>query len=60
LLPIPLLDGGHLLFMGYEAIFQSQPSLRAKIWAFRISSFVLVSLVVFVILNDIVRLVGGR
>jgi RIP metalloprotease RseP len=57
LLPIPALDGGHLLFLLIEAIRGKPVSERVQIW-FNLGGFVLVmGLVVFVTILDIQRLV---
>ncbi|NQU48004.1 MAG: site-2 protease family protein [Planctomycetes bacterium] len=57
LLPIPALDGGHLMFLLIEGIRGKPVSERVQIW-FNLGGFVLVmSLVVFVTILDIQRLV---
>jgi regulator of sigma E protease len=53
LLPIPVLDGGHLLFFAVEAILRRPVSLRTRETAQQIGIFVLLMLMVFVIYNDI-------
>ncbi|HIP46234.1 MAG TPA: RIP metalloprotease RseP [Campylobacterales bacterium] len=59
LLPIPALDGGHVMFNLYEMIFKRVPSEKAFYymtlggWAF------LLSLMAFTTYNDILRLIGG-
>ena len=57
LLPIPILDGGHLLFMFIELLLGRPPSLRSREMAFRVGFLVIISLVVLVFYNDIARLV---
>ena len=57
LLPIPILDGGHLLFLLVELLLGRPPSLRSREMAFRVGFLVIVSLVVLVFYNDIARLV---
>lgn len=59
LLPIPILDGGHLLFFTIEAILGRPPSLRARELALRFGFFVILTLIVFVMYNDIARIVTG-
>jgi regulator of sigma E protease len=54
LLPIPVLDGGHLMFFTYEAIF-GPISMRVKEISQTVAMLLLVSLMVFAIRNDIVR-----
>ena len=57
LLPIPALDGGHLLFLLIEALRGKPVSERVQIW-FNLGGFVVVmSLVIFVTILDIQRLV---
>jgi len=58
LLPIPVLDGGHLLFFSMEAILGRPISLRSREMAWRVGFFVILSLIVLVFYNDIARLVG--
>ena len=53
LLPIPVLDGGHLLFYSIEAIKRGPLSLRARETAQQIGLFLLLLLMVFVLYNDI-------
>ncbi len=53
LLPIPVLDGGHLLFYFIEAIKRGPLSVRARETAQQIGLFLLLLLMVFVVYNDI-------
>lgn len=53
LLPIPVLDGGHLLFYGIEVIKRGPLSTRARETAQQIGLFLLLLLMVFVLYNDI-------
>jgi len=57
LLPIPILDGGHLLFLFIELLIGRPPSLRSREMALRVGFVVIISLVVLVFYNDIARLV---
>ena len=57
LFPIPMLDGGHLVFYGIEAVRGKPLSDRAMEYAFRGGLVVLVALMVFSNLNDILQLV---
>lgn len=59
LLPIPLLDGGHLVFYAMEAIRRRPLSQRVQEIGFQIGIAVILMMVVFVNLNDILR-VGRR
>jgi regulator of sigma E protease len=53
LLPIPVLDGGHLLFFLIEAIQRRPVSIRTRETAQQIGIFILLFLMVFVFYNDI-------
>ena len=55
LLPIPVLDGGHLMFFAVEAITRRPVNLKMREVAQQIGMFVLILLMVFVFYNDIVR-----
>lgn len=56
LFPIPLLDGGHLLFYGIEAARGRPLSERAQEMGFRIGLALVVMLMIFATFNDIVHL----
>ena len=56
LFPIPLLDGGHLLFYGIEAARGRPLSDRAQEVGFRIGLAIVVMLMIFATFNDILRL----
>jgi regulator of sigma E protease len=58
LLPVPLLDGGHLAFFVIEAIRGKPLKLRHREIAMQVGLFLLFILMSFVILNDISRLIG--
>ena len=58
LLPIPVLDGGHLFFFSMEAVLGRPISLRSREMAWRVGFFVILTLIVLVFYNDIARLVG--
>ena len=53
LLPVPMLDGGHLFFYAVEAIRRRPLSARALDWAFRGGLAVILALVVFTTVNDL-------
>lgn len=60
LLPIPILDGGHLLFYGIEALRGGRPlPPSAQEWAYRAGFAVMASLFLFATWNDITRLFPG-
>jgi regulator of sigma E protease len=56
LFPIPVLDGGHLLFYGFEAILGRPLGEKAQEYGFRIGLFLVLALMVFATRNDIVSL----
>ena len=53
LLPVPMLDGGHLAFYAVEGIRRRPVSARALDWAFRGGLAVILALVVFTTVNDL-------
>ncbi len=55
LLPIPILDGGHLFFYSWELIFRKPVSMRAREMAQQIGLVILISLMLLAFYNDIVR-----
>jgi len=57
LFPIPILDGGHLVIFGYEAVAGKQPSDKVLNMAMSIGFVLLMALMVFATYNDIVRMV---
>jgi regulator of sigma E protease len=56
LFPIPLLDGGHLLFYGIEALRGRPLSERAQEVGFRIGLALVLMLMIFATFNDIIHL----
>jgi len=56
LFPIPMLDGGHLLFYGYEAIFRRPMPEKVQAIGMRIGLALVVTLFVFVTWNDLARI----
>ncbi len=55
LLPIPVLDGGHLLFYGIEAVRRRPLSQRMQEIGFQIGIALVLMLMVYVNLNDLLR-----
>lgn len=55
LFPVPLLDGGHLLFYGIEAVRGRPLSERAQEMGFRIGLALVVMLMIFATFNDIIH-----
>ena len=56
LLPIPMLDGGHLIFYLFEGVARRPVPEKAMEWAFRSGLAVLLSFMILVTLNDILSL----
>jgi len=56
LFPIPLLDGGHLLFYGIEAARGKPLSERAQEMGFRIGLAIVLMLMIFATYNDILHI----
>jgi regulator of sigma E protease len=56
LFPIPMLDGGHLVFYAYEAVRGRPLGPRAQEYGFRLGLVLVVSLMVFATWQDLVRL----
>jgi regulator of sigma E protease len=56
LLPFPILDGGHLLFLAIEKIKGSPVDVRIQEWAINVAFFLILFLAVFVTFNDVKRL----
>ena len=55
LLPIPILDGGFLMFFAYEAIRGKAPSERSMEIGFRIGLSLIATLSIFALYNDTAR-----
>jgi regulator of sigma E protease len=53
LLPVPILDGGHLLFYAIEGIRRRPVSPQAQDWAFRGGLALILALVIFTTVNDL-------
>ena len=58
LLPIPILDGGHLLFYAFEAVLGRPLSPTTQELSFRVGLFLILSLMVFATWNDISMLIS--
>ena len=55
LLPIPALDGGHVVFLMYEIISGRKPSDKFLENAQKVGMVILLGLMVFVFFNDIIQ-----
>lgn len=58
LLPIPVLDGGHLMYFLFEAVTGKEPSEKIMIWGQQIGIAMILMLMVLAFYNDIVRLIN--
>ena len=58
LLPIPMLDGGHLVFYAAEALRGRPVSASAQEWSFRVGFVLVLALMLFSTWNDIMHLTG--
>ncbi|MBW2020600.1 MAG: RIP metalloprotease RseP [Deltaproteobacteria bacterium] len=56
LLPIPVLDGGHLLFFLIEAVSRRPINIKIREMAQQVGLFILILLMIFVFYNDISRI----
>ncbi len=59
LFPIPVLDGGHLVFYGIEAIRGRPLNEKAQEIGFRIGLALVLMLMIFVTWNDVTQLIGS-
>lgn len=59
LLPIPALDGGRIVFLGYELITRKKPSKKVENIINNIFFILLMILFVYVTYNDILRMIRG-
>lgn len=60
LLPVPVLDGGHLIFYLWELVFRRPVNQKAREYAQQIGLFLLLGLMVLAFYNDIVNIVLKR
>lgn len=56
ILPIPALDGGHLMFLIYEGVTRRKPSAKVRMALQQIGFVILIGIMVLVTFNDILRL----
>jgi regulator of sigma E protease len=60
LLPIPILDGGHIVMLGIEGALRKDLSLKVKERILTTGMVLLLAVFLFVTFNDITRLLGLR
>jgi regulator of sigma E protease len=58
LLPIPVLDGGHIAFLALEMLFRRPVSLKVQEFSARVGLVFLIGLMLFATWNDIMRLLS--
>jgi len=58
LMPVPMLDGGHLVFYAIEAVRGRPPGEVAQEWAYRFGLSVVLALMIFATWNDVTMLIG--
>ncbi|MBI4521281.1 MAG: site-2 protease family protein, partial [Gemmatimonadetes bacterium] len=58
LLPIPILDGGHLLFLGIELVRGRALSLEQRVRWSHVGFIIVVGLMLWALSNDVLRLLG--
>ena len=56
LLPIPILDGGHLLFYAYEAVARKPLGARVQELGYQVGLALLLGLMLFATWNDLQKL----
>ncbi len=60
LLPIPILDGGHILFLGIEAIRRKPLNEKIIAVAQKVGLAIILTIMAFAFYNDIVRFITGK
>lgn len=58
MLPIPVLDGGHLMFLAAEAVRRKPLSLNARMKLSQVGFVIVVAIMVWAVANDVLRLFG--
>jgi regulator of sigma E protease len=56
LLPIPVLDGGHAVFLVYEMVVGRRPDQRVQAWATQVGFVLLLLLMAFVLTMDVLHI----
>ncbi|MEW6001311.1 MAG: RIP metalloprotease RseP [Nitrospirota bacterium] len=60
MLPVPILDGGHLLFLGIEVIRRKPLSEKFIALSQKIGLAIILTIMAFALYNDIIRLITGK
>ena len=58
ILPLPALDGGRLVFVGYELVFRRRPKPSLERWINTIGMALLIILLILVTINDVKRMLN--
>ena len=58
LLPIPILDGGHLVYYAYEAVARRPLSMKAQAIGFRVGLALVLGMMLVATWNDLNYLLG--
>lgn len=56
ILPIPALDGGHVMFLLYEMVTRREPSTKVRLVAQQIGMVFILGLMLLIIFNDVLQL----
>lgn len=59
ILPLPALDGGRLVFVGWELIFRRRPKPSLERWINTIGMALLIILLILVTINDVKRMLNS-
>jgi regulator of sigma E protease len=59
LFPVPILDGGHILFLAIEAVRGRPLKEKTMVIANKVGLTLLLTLVAFAVYNDIVKMIAG-
>ena len=59
LLPIPALDGGHVMFLTFEIITGKKPSEKFLEYAQITGMVIILALLLFANVNDIIKMING-
>ncbi|HEY6007256.1 MAG TPA: RIP metalloprotease RseP [Geobacteraceae bacterium] len=60
LLPVPILDGGHIFFYSWELVFRRPVSLKSREIAQQVGLVLLIALMALAFYNDIARYIFGQ
>ena len=55
ILPIPALDGGHVVFLLIEAIMGREPPVKVRLYAQQVGMILLLALMAFILINDFLK-----